>query len=250
MGWFLSMIIGIDEVGRGCLAGPVYMAGVALDATLPKFTFSYDSTQTFAGWDDLKSVRDSKKLNSAQRELVANLVQKYALKSVWVGASNRLIDEFGIGVCLTHLLVLVCRLIESQVGETKSENVEIVVDGKIKLLPILKLDLLVKLWTENQLNLDFDKYFHPQNLVQLYGKMIRENKADDKYLSVALASNLAKVQRDKLMGQLDLVYPIYNWKQNKGYGTLAHRQTIALYPNNPYLRKSFLGKLVEGLSVI
>lgn len=53
-----------------------------------------------------------------------------------------------------------------------------------------------------------------------------EAKADDKYVQVACASILAKVYRDRLMEELDLKYPVYNWKGNKGYGTSDHIQAI------------------------
>ncbi|NJK71688.1 MAG: hypothetical protein HC932_05635 [Thermales bacterium] len=60
--------------------------------------------------------------------------------------------------------------------------------------------------------------------------IVRENKADDKYLSIALASNIAKVQRDRLMQRLDKEFPEYNWSTNKGYGTAMHRKRIRKKP--------------------
>lgn len=64
-------------------------------------------------------------------------------------------------------------------------------------------------------------------------------KGDATYASIAAASILAKTYRDEFMENLDREYPEYNWKKNKGYGTLAHRQAIEKYGITPYHRKSF-----------
>ena len=64
-------------------------------------------------------------------------------------------------------------------------------------------------------------------------------KGDGKYSAIAAASILAKTYRDEYMAQLDNEYPMYNWKKNKGYGTLDHRKAIEQYGLSPYHRKSF-----------
>ncbi|MFT4204360.1 MAG: ribonuclease HII [Chitinophagaceae bacterium] len=64
-------------------------------------------------------------------------------------------------------------------------------------------------------------------------------KGDGKYASIAAASILAKTYRDAYMTALDEDFPMYNWKKNKGYGTLDHRKAIARYGLSPYHRKSF-----------
>lgn len=68
-------------------------------------------------------------------------------------------------------------------------------------------------------------------------------KGDAKFRSIAAASILAKTYRDEYMQQLHVRYPVYGWKQNKGYPTKAHREAIARYGITPYHRKSF--RLVE-----
>jgi ribonuclease HII len=82
-----------------------------------------------------------------------------------------------------------------------------------------------------------------QNNIEI--TVTRENKADDKYLSIALASNIAKVKRDNLMVSLSTDFPHYGWDTNKGYGTLAHRNAIQKYPENQYFRKSFLSRVLS-----
>ena len=64
-------------------------------------------------------------------------------------------------------------------------------------------------------------------------------KGDSKYLSIAAASILAKTYRDAYMGKIHLEYPMYNWKQNKGYPTKEHRAAIKKYGVTKYHRKSF-----------
>jgi ribonuclease HII len=64
-------------------------------------------------------------------------------------------------------------------------------------------------------------------------------KGDGKYLSIAAASILAKTYRDKWMEKLDAEFPQYNWKQNKGYPTIAHRKAIAEFGACKYHRMSF-----------
>lgn len=64
-------------------------------------------------------------------------------------------------------------------------------------------------------------------------------KGDGKYLNIAAASILAKTHRDAYMCQIHEEYPMYNWKQNKGYPTLEHREAIAKYGITKYHRKSF-----------
>ena len=64
-------------------------------------------------------------------------------------------------------------------------------------------------------------------------------KGDSKYLSIAAASVLAKTYRDDYMTELHEEYPMYNWKQNKGYPTLEHREAIRKYGTTKYHRKSF-----------
>lgn len=64
-------------------------------------------------------------------------------------------------------------------------------------------------------------------------------KGDSKYLSIAAASILAKTYRDEYMNKIHEEFPMYNWKQNKGYPTLEHREAIRKYGTTPYHRKSF-----------
>lgn len=65
-------------------------------------------------------------------------------------------------------------------------------------------------------------------------------KGDEKSLSIATASIIAKVSRDRFVRKLDLEFPQYNWKQNKGYGTKEHMEAIKVFGLSPHHRKSFI----------
>jgi ribonuclease HII len=234
----MAYTIGIDEVGRGCLAGAVYLAGLKLPPNFPLFTFAFEVDSNYKSkFSDFKVVRDSKKLTAKTRDKIYDLISKTELEFCLLSASNLLIDKFGIGVCLSHMVgIIITRLADN--AKTK-----VIIDGKIKLLAEFNSELLELLFAENHLPSNF---LVSPTLVENTEKLsiIRENKADDKYLSIALASNLAKVTRDRVMSELGEIYPDYDWQTNKGYGTLKHRQAIQANPDNPYMRKTFLGNIL------
>ncbi len=203
-------ILGIDEVGRGSLAGPVMLAGVLLSSSFPLETFAFGGVD-YTDYEDLKFVKDSKKLTEIQRNQATHLIQKYCLPKLVVDRSNHNIDDIGIGVCLSEMLI---EIIEWAI-KTIGKDLKVIVDGKIKLLKSFDVEV------------------------------IRENKADDRYLAVALASSAAKVKRDDLMVSLHNKFPKYGWNRNKGYGTLFHRNAIKKHPENEYLRKTFLSRVLR-----
>jgi len=251
-----SYILGIDEVGRGALAGPVTLAGVAIPTSWPLETNFYNpkdfekiiNVRIFDNNSELSRnlkktlsiVRDSKKLNQTKRELVARIVNQnpHLFNHFIVSCSNQLIDQFGIGVCLSHLVALVIL----EIGNIKTLS-QIIIDGKIKILEVLNSNLCQLILTENKL--DPNLFCKWSNFAASQRQLITgENYADDKYLNVALASNIAKVWRDNYMIQLSPTFPKYNWLKNKGYGTAQNREAIVIDPNNEFLRQSFLKKIL------
>jgi ribonuclease HII len=183
----LSYIAGIDEAGRGALAGPVAAAAVILpqiEKTLSK----------------LDQIRDSKQINSVKREEQRLLIERLAL--TWgVGfADNLEIDQYGVAHA-TRLAV--------QRAMTK-----------MNLIPDhLLVDYII---------------LPEQDIPQT-----RLVKGDARSLSIAAASILAKTHRDEIMITLDKKYPQYGFKDNKGYGTQNHRQSIHLIGPCPLHRMSF-----------
>jgi len=182
----IRFIAGVDEVGRGSIAGPVVAAAVILPDKLS------------VSW--LAEVRDSKQLSPAKREILANYIRQTAL-SFGIGAvSHRLIDALGI--------VRASRLAMKLAIE--------------RLSPMPQYLLI-------------DYLYLPE--VYLPQKGITDG--DCKCLSIACASILAKVARDRMMVRLDRHYSGYRWAENKGYCTEEHVAGLSKLGPSPIHRRTF-----------
>lgn len=178
-----QLIAGIDEVGRGPLAGPVVAAAVIL----PK-NFS------------LIGLTDSKKLTIKQREDYAEIIKREAI-------------AIGIGE------------ISPQIIDQKN----------IYQASILAMEEAVQALTIKPDHLLIDAV-PLKNLTYSSDIII---KGDQKSISIAAASVIAKVYRDQIMAKLHKIYPYYQFDQNQGYGTKAHLQGIQKHGVTPDHRKSF-----------
>lgn len=179
-------IAGVDEAGRGALAGPVVAAAVILPRHID------------APW--LGRVKDSKQLNSATRELLFHHIHEVAI-AIGVGvASHEIIDAQGI-VTATRLAM---RLAIDQLSPPAET---LLID--YMQLPEVKL---------------------PQKGVV---------NGDSRCFSIACASIIAKVTRDRLMMELDRNYPGYKLAQHKGYGTSEHLACLCRRGPSPIHRHSF-----------
>jgi ribonuclease HII len=200
-------LIGTDEVGRGCLAGPVVAAAVIL----PGIKLGTGIAKS------LVELNDSKKLTFAQREKLALILQSI---STWaIGeASTEEINQINI----LHASLLAMRRaiekIESQV-DLADLPVLVLIDGNKKVKDVL----------------------HEQRPVI---------DGDAKSASIAAASIIAKVHRDRFMMQLSKSFPSYNWHQNKGYGSKVHRDALKSDGMTEWHRRVFCEKfLVEQLTI-
>lgn len=181
-----GVVAGIDEVGRGPLAGPVIAAAVIIDpATLPlQLT------------DELN---DSKKLSAKKRDILATLV----LESC----------AFGFG--------------EASVAE-------------IDRLNILKATFLAMNRAVTALGRTIDHALVDGNQVPPLPCAVRcVVGGDGLSLSIAAASVIAKVRRDRLMAELASHFPGYGWEKNAGYGTAAHMEALRRLGSTPHHRTSF-----------
>jgi ribonuclease HII len=249
------MILGIDEVGRGSVAGPLSVGFCLLSDDFPLECFYLGAD----GWNEFvdldlqvwQAVRDSKKVRESQREMIASQL-KNKVDHLIISASPELIDSFGIGVVLSHILWLGVLIYLD-----KNPDIRILADGKIKIIRSLNGFLLQQLILQNQLNIEISKYcqtdIFDSNQIQLKDKYWQFNqkiervvKGDDRYLSISAASIFAKVNRDGVMKKLAKEYPKYNWEVNKGYATKKHLEAIVKNPENNYLRKSFLKKYIPS----
>jgi len=190
----VKYLAGVDEAGRGPLAGPVVVAAVIFEKDIL-----------------IKGVNDSKQLTENQREdLYDKIISKALTYSVSV-IDHDIIDEVNI-------------LNATLLGMQKA------VDGLT-----IKPDLIL---------VDGNKVFKSDVTV------IPIIKGDSKSFSIAAASILAKVTRDRLMKNLSEKYPDYLWEQNKGYPTKQHRDVILKIGPSPLHRKSFLNNILTEQQVL
>lgn len=179
-----SNIAGVDEAGRGPLAGPIVAAAVVLPAKIR-----------------IKGLADSKLLAAPERERLFNEIRQKA-SAIGIGiVSHKLIDKLNIGKA--NLLVM-----RIAVENLNLSPDYILVDGQRN-----KLDLPM-----------------PQKGI---------NSGDKKCASIAAASIIAKVTRDRLMLRLHQKYPEYRFDRHKGYGTREHFLKLKKFGPCPLHRRSF-----------
>ena len=182
-------ICGIDEAGRGPLAGPV-VAGAVI---LPKDK-------------EILYLNDSKQLSAKKREELYDVIMEQAV-AVGVGiASPETIDDVNI-------------------LQASYEAMRMAIDK----LPV-KPDMLMN---------------DAVTIPDVHTKQIAIVKGDEKSISIAAASIIAKVTRDRMMVEYDQLYPEFHFSQNKGYGCKAHIDALKEFRPCPIHRKSFIGKFVD-----
>lgn len=193
------IVVGIDEVGRGALAGPVAVGACAIEvldgdiAPLPE------------------GVRDSKTLTARRREALVDPIRESTRAGAVGWASAAEIDEVGIMSALTRAALRALEMLGLD-----DEVDAIVLDGDVDVLtPSLAAA------------------GRPAPLVHL------QVAADRDCASVAAASILAKVARDARMVELDGEAPEYCWASNKGYGSAAHREAIDRLGAHAHHRRSW-----------
>lgn len=201
----IRLLAGVDEVGRGALAGPVSVgiAVVDLENLIP-----------------LPDVRDSKLLKPEDRDRLEPLVRQWAAASAVGHASAHEIDELGIIGALR--LAGTRAWLDILAGGVRPDVV--LLDGSHNWLS-----------PEVQASLFEAGPAGPACEAPVHTRV----KADMSCLSVAAASVLAKVARDRLMLELHGELPAFGWNENKGYGTAAHRDAIRASGASAYHRTSW-----------
>ena len=207
----IKYIIGIDEVGRGPLAGPVVVAALAVPTKL-----RIKNAELRKNFKSAK-LRDSKKLSLKQREIWFEYVKKhpkifYAIASV----SPKVIDKINISnaanLAATRAFQKLVNTyaIASVLTKNNNVNVKIFLDGGLylnKKYPRLSASTIIK--------------------------------GDEKIPVISFASIVAKVTRDRMMRKLHKKYPQYGFDKHKGYGTKKHFKAIRKHGLSPIHRKSF-----------
>jgi ribonuclease HII len=182
------VVCGVDEAGRGPLAGPVFAGAVILPENYTH-----------------EILNDSKKLSEKKRDLVYDDIIRDAI----------------------------------------SWSVGIATEQEIDDINILNATFLAMKRAVNGLNIKPDLAFIDGNRYANTGvKEITIVKGDSKCMSVAAASIIAKVSRDRFMQEVDKQYPQYQFSKHKGYGTKLHYEMIEQYGISPVHRKTFLKNII------
>ena len=184
-----NIICGVDEAGRGPLAGPVFAAAVILPEDCPDI-----------------GINDSKKLTEKKRELLFDKITEIALDYSIAIVSEKEIDEI-------YILNAAMLAMRKAVAGLKIKPDFVLIDGN--RLP---------------------ETGYPERYIV---------KGDSLSMSIAAASILAKVSRDRYMLSLDEQYPEYCFNKHKGYGTALHYQMLEKYGISPVHRRSFLKNLAK-----
>ena len=182
-------VCGIDEAGRGPLAGPVFAAAVILPMDF-----------------EIEGLNDSKKLTQKKREQLFDIIVENAVSYSIATATEIEIDEINI---LKATFLAMNRAVD---GLEVSPDIALI-DGNQK--PGLKIEERTMI------------------------------KGDAKSVSIAAASILAKVSRDRYMIELSKIYPQYFFEKHKGYGTKLHYEMLEQHGISQVHRRTFLKKLLE-----
>jgi ribonuclease HII len=201
----MKWVIGIDEVGRGPLAGPVCVCAVAMPVSVYKK----------AAWrkhgSNTTALTDSKQMTAAGRkvwERHAKTLQ--ASGTIRIGISMRsaaMIDRRGISASIRSCIDSALQQLDLDPAECT-----VLLDGGLKAPSV-------------------------------YKKQTTVIRGDSIHPIISFASVVAKVRRDRRMQLLHRAHSVYCWNENKGYGTLVHRTAIRRYGPSPIHRKSFISKV-------
>jgi len=193
-----GLVCGLDEVGRGPLAGPVVAACVVIPHEMRSLDF-------------VQYIRDSKKLSLKKREMLYDAITSHFPHAI-SALSPQEIDKYNI---LQASLLTMTKAHDKVLGSGVVLE-HALVDGN--KLPVLATSASAIV------------------------------KGDAKSKTIAAASVIAKVYRDRIMNDLAKEYPFYGWDRNAGYPTLEHREALLQYGITPYHRRSFapVRKILES----
>jgi ribonuclease HII len=198
----MKYVVGIDEVGRGPLAGPVTVCIVMCEENTYKI-LKRNKNLPLAG-------KDSKKLREKDREKYEKVLKILAKeKKIFFSVnhvSNKIIDKKGISFCIKHAILLGFKKLK-----VDPANARVLLDGGLRAPA---------------------EFTFQKTII----------KGDEKEQIIAWSSILAKVSRDDLMRKIGLKYLGYSFGIHKGYGTKTHRTAIQTLGLSDFHRKSFCTK--------
>ena len=234
-----KIVVGLDEAGRGPLAGPVVASAVVIATAklktqsakrkiTPKENLRFPTGQAIQRLKLPKGVRDSKKLSAKQREKIYNLIIKNTNIYWGIGiVSEKVIDKINILKATKLAMKKAVKNLQKKLKKRKSN-----IPQKLTI---------VKKWGEIDFLILDGNFKINSSLPQ---KPIV--KGDEKVFSCAAASILAKVTRDRIMLNYHKEYPEYRFDLHKGYGTKQHFKLLKKYGSSKIHRKTF--KLVLNIA--
>ncbi len=195
------LVIGVDEVGRGALAGPVVAGATAIITNNPINQLPVEF------WLEL-GIDDSKRLTPKKREELAKIIKENAFWGIGE-VSATYINSHGIVKATEKAMRLAIKYLRAKVKEKQC----------FVLIDAFQLKHVAGVGLKRQ-----------KGII----------KGDQKSISIAAASIIAKVYRDNLMIRLHKKHPSYGWHNNKGYGTKEHLKSIKDFGAHKIHRKDFL----------
>lgn len=177
-------VIGIDEVGRGAFAGPMYIGAVV---------FPNKMQDNLLNEIMQNKINDSKLLSNKRRETLAEFIKKTALLSHIISIPVEDINKIGIGKAGRIGMEHISRRVIAKLGHLASHHI-----------------------LTDAFEINRDEFPSQTPIV----------RGDSLSISIAAASIIAKVARDRHMTELSISFPEYGWDRNKGYGTAHHRKAI------------------------
>jgi len=197
-----KILIGVDEAGRGALAGPVVAAAVAFKV----FPLNFEKYKKICPQFFKNGYGDSKNLSSKKREEIFEILKNEKDLVFGIGkVGPKVIDK--INIFFATKLAMKRAVINLQKKIKENKKPFLLIDG----------------------NFFLDLSFPQQSII----------KGDKKVFLIKLASIIAKVKRDRMMISYHKKYPNYGFDKHKGYGTTLHLKNIQLYGISPIHRKSF-----------
>lgn len=200
------VVAGLDEVGRGALAGPIAVGIVIFGP--------YEEKYDFEALEQL-GINDSKQLTERQRVLVTPVIYKHSFLSAVAFSQVKFINKYGIVAAFRQAAR---KAVAEVMGKLRTEK------SLFLLTDAFKIPYLKGVSQKKQLNII---------------------KGDAKCLSIAAASIIAKVARDRYMARLSQRYSLYQWQNNKGYGTRDHIQALSRYGICPEHRAQFVRNIIQ-----
>lgn len=217
-----TLVIGVDEVGRGSLAGPVVAGAAAIKLPgLPKSPYGIDFRSILT-----LGINDSKKLSEKKRMEVAEGIKKHFYWAIGE-ASVGFINAYGIRPATERamrsaVVSLLYKVLDRD--DTLTSKTALSATAIIEMKPYVLLDAFQVKY------LPVVGLAHQQAIV----------RGDQKSISIAAASVVAKVYRDDLMKKLHLEFPRFGWDANSGYGTKTHIMAIREFGGCRHHRTKFI----------